>query len=174
MRKQVEERRLTALGADGLALTVPLLALAFLVFSYPALLISEGAWVPVAGYEVTGSDELGAEVAKWVGDRGAVLMANHGLLTVGKDIRNANFQTPHDLEYGLLAALLGLCHFRKRGKEPLGFFLVHTAWIALIRLRRPSTNALVARVVDRETSRICENRFRSKSPTDCSMPSIRS
>ena len=28
--------------------------------------------------------------------------------TRGKDIRNANFQTPHDLEYGLLAALLGL------------------------------------------------------------------
>ncbi len=49
-----------------------------------------GGEVPVAGYEVTGSDELGAEVAKWVGDRGAVLMANHGLLTVGKDIRNAH------------------------------------------------------------------------------------
>jgi hypothetical protein len=28
--------------------------------------------------------------------------------TRGKDIRNANFQTPHDLEYGLLAALLGI------------------------------------------------------------------
>lgn len=48
-----------------------------------------GGEVPVAGYEVTGSDELGEEVARWVEDRGAVLMANHGLLTVGKDIENA-------------------------------------------------------------------------------------
>ncbi|MEZ5169441.1 MAG: class II aldolase/adducin family protein [Acidimicrobiia bacterium] len=44
-----------------------------------------GGEVPVAEYQLTGSDELGEEVARWVGDRGAVLMANHGLLTVGKD-----------------------------------------------------------------------------------------
>lgn len=43
-----------------------------------------GGEVPVADYRLTGSDELGDEVARWVGDRGAVLMANHGLLTVGK------------------------------------------------------------------------------------------
>ena len=49
-----------------------------------------GGEVPVADYKVTGSDELGDEVARWVGDRGAVLMANHGLLTVGKDIKNAH------------------------------------------------------------------------------------
>ena len=48
-----------------------------------------GGEVPVAGYELTGSDELGDEVAKWVEDRGAVLMANHGLLTVGKNIESA-------------------------------------------------------------------------------------
>lgn len=48
-----------------------------------------GGDVPVAGYELTGSDELGEEVARWVADRGAVLMANHGLLTVGKDIEGA-------------------------------------------------------------------------------------
>lgn len=49
-----------------------------------------GGEVPVAEYRLTGSDELGDEVARWVGDRGAVLMANHGLLTVGKDVRNAH------------------------------------------------------------------------------------
>lgn len=48
-----------------------------------------GGDVPVADYKMTGSDELGDEVARWVEDRGAVLMANHGLLTVGKDIENA-------------------------------------------------------------------------------------
>jgi L-fuculose-phosphate aldolase len=48
-----------------------------------------GGEVPVAGYRLTGSDELGEEVSRWVGDRGAVLMANHGLLTVGKDLKQA-------------------------------------------------------------------------------------
>lgn len=48
-----------------------------------------GGAVPVAGYEITGSDELGEEVAGWVADRGAVLMANHGLLTVGRDPADA-------------------------------------------------------------------------------------
>ncbi len=44
-----------------------------------------GGDVPVATYKMTGSRELGDEVSEWVGDRAAVLMANHGLLTVGKD-----------------------------------------------------------------------------------------
>lgn len=48
-----------------------------------------GGEVPVAGYQLTGSDELGEEVAKHVGDVAAVLMANHGLLTVGRDIADA-------------------------------------------------------------------------------------
>jgi len=48
-----------------------------------------GGDVPVADYRFTGSDALGTEVARWVGDRGAVLMANHGLLTVGKDPEQA-------------------------------------------------------------------------------------
>jgi L-fuculose-phosphate aldolase len=48
-----------------------------------------GGDVPVAHYELTGSQELADEVSKWVGDRAAVLMANHGLLTVGKSPRDA-------------------------------------------------------------------------------------
>lgn len=43
-----------------------------------------GGEVSVAEYQMTGSDELAEEVSRWVGDRGAVLMANHGLLCVGK------------------------------------------------------------------------------------------
>ena len=43
-----------------------------------------GGEVPVAGYRLTGSDELAEEVSGWLEDRGAVLMANHGLLCVGK------------------------------------------------------------------------------------------
>ena len=49
-----------------------------------------GGEVPVAEYKLTGSDELGEECARHLGDRGAVLMANHGLLTVGKDLAQAH------------------------------------------------------------------------------------
>jgi L-fuculose-phosphate aldolase len=48
-----------------------------------------GGDVPVADYKFTGSQELADEVSKWVGDRAAVLMANHGLLTVGKSPKDA-------------------------------------------------------------------------------------
>ncbi|HEY8216301.1 MAG TPA: class II aldolase/adducin family protein, partial [Acidimicrobiia bacterium] len=37
-----------------------------------------GGDVPVANYQTTGTDDLAEEVAGWVGDRSAVLMANHG------------------------------------------------------------------------------------------------
>lgn len=48
-----------------------------------------GGEVPVAEYRLTGSDELAEEIARWVGDRAAVLMANHGLLTVGRSPADA-------------------------------------------------------------------------------------
>ncbi len=48
-----------------------------------------GGDVPVANYQFTGSQELADEVSKWVGDRAAVLMANHGLLCVGKSPKDA-------------------------------------------------------------------------------------
>jgi L-fuculose-phosphate aldolase len=48
-----------------------------------------GGEVPVAEYQLTGSDELGDEVARHVENRGAVLMANHGLLTVGRNAKDA-------------------------------------------------------------------------------------
>ena len=48
-----------------------------------------GGDVPVADYRLTGSDELAEEVARHVGERGAVLMANHGLLAVGRDLADA-------------------------------------------------------------------------------------
>lgn len=48
-----------------------------------------GGDVPVADYRLTGSDELAEEVSNWVADKGAVLMANHGLLCVGKDPADA-------------------------------------------------------------------------------------
>jgi L-fuculose-phosphate aldolase len=47
-----------------------------------------GGDVPVADYQMTGSDALAEEVSNRVADKGAVLMANHGLLCVGKDPRD--------------------------------------------------------------------------------------
>ena len=44
-----------------------------------------GGDVPVAAYQTTGTDALADEVAAHVGDRSAVLMANHGLFAVGKN-----------------------------------------------------------------------------------------
>jgi len=43
-----------------------------------------GGDVGVTDYRTTGTDELADEVARHVGDRAAVLMANHGLFAVGK------------------------------------------------------------------------------------------
>jgi L-fuculose-phosphate aldolase len=44
-----------------------------------------GGEVEVAEYCTTGTDELADEVAKRVGEKAAVLMANHGLFAVGKN-----------------------------------------------------------------------------------------
>jgi len=49
-----------------------------------------GGDVPVAGYALSGSDALGDECARHLGERSAVLMANHGLLAVGRDLAQAH------------------------------------------------------------------------------------
>lgn len=48
-----------------------------------------GGDVPVCEYRQTGSDELGDAVADKLGDRSAALMANHGLVCVGKSAADA-------------------------------------------------------------------------------------
>jgi L-fuculose-phosphate aldolase len=48
-----------------------------------------GGDVPVAAYRTTGTQELADEVATHVGQRAAVLMANHGLFVVGRDCADA-------------------------------------------------------------------------------------
>ena len=51
--------------------------------------IHVGGDVPVADYHPTGSPELGKEVSGLLGDRAAALMANHGLVCVGRDPADA-------------------------------------------------------------------------------------
>lgn len=45
-----------------------------------------GGDVPVGEYQPSGSDALSAEVARHLVDRSAMLMANHGLVTIGKSV----------------------------------------------------------------------------------------
>jgi L-fuculose-phosphate aldolase len=48
-----------------------------------------GGDVPVCEYTMTGSDELGEVVAAQLADRAAVLLANHGMVTVGPTLDKA-------------------------------------------------------------------------------------
>lgn len=48
-----------------------------------------GGDVPVCEYHASGTDGLGPEVASKLGDRSAALMANHGLVCVGKSVEDA-------------------------------------------------------------------------------------
>jgi L-fuculose-phosphate aldolase len=48
-----------------------------------------GGEVPVCDYFASGSDGLATEVASRLGDRSAALMANHGMVAVGKDVDDA-------------------------------------------------------------------------------------
>ena len=57
--------------------------------SIEEVIIYVGGDVPVAGYATTGTDELATEMVRHLADRSAVLMANHGLLCVGKSPSDA-------------------------------------------------------------------------------------
>ena len=48
-----------------------------------------GGDIPVCEYRMTGTAELGEEVASKLADRSAALVANHGLVCVGKDANDA-------------------------------------------------------------------------------------
>jgi L-fuculose-phosphate aldolase len=52
-----------------------------------------GGDVPVAEYRLSGSDALGAACVRQLASRSAVLMANHGLLAVGRDLAQAEHVT---------------------------------------------------------------------------------
>jgi L-fuculose-phosphate aldolase len=48
-----------------------------------------GGDIPICEYQTTGTDELGAEVASKLAERSAALMANHGLVCIGKSAHDA-------------------------------------------------------------------------------------
>jgi L-fuculose-phosphate aldolase len=48
-----------------------------------------GGDVPICDYKMSGTDDLAVEVASKLGDRSAALMANHGMVCVGKSVDDA-------------------------------------------------------------------------------------
>lgn len=48
-----------------------------------------GGRVPVAAYQPSGTEEFGTAALSAMGDRTAVLLANHGVVAVGKDLNDA-------------------------------------------------------------------------------------
>ncbi|MTI79856.1 MAG: class II aldolase/adducin family protein [Firmicutes bacterium] len=48
-----------------------------------------GGEVPVAEYAIAGSDQLAENTVKTLGDKNAVLLANHGVVGVGRDVEEA-------------------------------------------------------------------------------------
>lgn len=56
-----------------------------------------GDKVPLAKYATFGTQALSESIVEAIGDYNACLMANHGIVTVGKDI-NAAFNTAEELE----------------------------------------------------------------------------
>ena len=66
--------------------------------------------VPLANYETPGTPELAEALAPLVADHDAILMANHGVVTCGKDLLNAymNMETvEHFAKIALVTHLLG-------------------------------------------------------------------
>ena len=61
--------------------------------SIPATLIEAyfflGGEVPCADYATPGTPEVGIGAAQTIGDKGGVLLANHGVVAVGKDLAEA-------------------------------------------------------------------------------------
>lgn len=57
-----------------------------------------GEKVPLAPYATFGSEELAEYVAEGIGDGHAVLLANHGLVATGEDLRAA-YETAEEVEF---------------------------------------------------------------------------
>jgi L-fuculose-phosphate aldolase len=69
----------TGFASCGMALDAPLCA---------ELIMTLGS-IPLAPYATTGTDEVGASLQPFLRDHDAILMANHGLVTYGKDLLDA-------------------------------------------------------------------------------------
>jgi L-fuculose-phosphate aldolase len=90
----------TGFASCGLALDAPLCA---------ELIMTLGE-IPLAPYATTGTDEVGASLQPYLRDHDAILLANHGLVTYGKDLLDAFMKAEtceHFAQVSLTAHQLG-------------------------------------------------------------------
>lgn len=90
----------TGFASCGLALDAPLCA---------EIVMTLGK-IPLASYATTGTDEVAASLQPFLRDYDAVLLANHGLVTYGKDLLDAFMKTEtceHFAQVCLTARQLG-------------------------------------------------------------------
>jgi L-fuculose-phosphate aldolase len=90
----------TAFASCGLALDIPLCA---------ELVMTLGS-IPLAPYATTGTEELAASIEALLPDHDAILLANHGAVTCGKDLLDALMKmetTEHFANVSLAAREIG-------------------------------------------------------------------
>lgn len=110
----------TAFAASGAPLDAPVM---------PEIVLTVGE-VPLVPYAMPGSDELARALEPWVDRHDAFLLASHGVLTLGRDVREALHRmerVEHLAKVTLLARLLD-------GPRALTDAQVH----ALLSARRPA------------------------------------
>jgi L-fuculose-phosphate aldolase len=96
-----------------------------------------GGDVPMCEYHASGKKGLGPEVASKLGDRSACLMANHGLVAVGKSVDDAlhtALVTEHNAKIMWGAkALGGICDLPEKASAEFANiydFIRHQMWMA--------------------------------------------
>lgn len=90
----------TAFAAAGVPLDAPVM---------PEIVLTVGP-VPLVPYAAPGSEELARALEPWVGGHDAFLLASHGVLTLGRDLREALHRmerVEHLARVTLAARLLG-------------------------------------------------------------------
>lgn len=90
----------TAFGAAGIALDK---------IVYPEIYIKFGK-IPLAKFAAPSTDEVPESISKYVKDHDAVLLSNHGLVTFGRDLKDAYYKTEkieHMAQTSFYARMLG-------------------------------------------------------------------
>jgi L-fuculose-phosphate aldolase len=90
----------TAFAAAGMPLDAPVM---------PEIVLTVGA-IPLVPYATPGTEELARALEPWVDDHDAFLLASHGVLTLGRDVREALHRmerVEHLAKVTLAARLLG-------------------------------------------------------------------
>lgn len=90
----------TAFAAAGMPLDEPVM---------PEIVLTVGA-IPLVPYATPGTEELARALEPWVDDHDAFLLASHGVLTLGRDVREALHRmerVEHLAKVTLAARLLG-------------------------------------------------------------------